>query len=356
MTRLIPKKVSAAENAATVGFNGEVLGIPGTGIAIHDGITPGGVVLQNRPGTPGDNLIRNGNFIVAQNGTSWLSIPTSGNFEYIADGWYFHRGGNSTANAATSRSIAADLSDAYTALRITTTSGELASSFSVLSQQIADVQLVAGKTVTVSFWAKTTSTRRIAVSIRQDYDSIKGSVETFAGNASLTTDWVRYSFTATIPASVPADVVGTNSFTGLWIWLEAGSNYDNRTGSIGTQSGQTDIANVKLEIGEVATDFGPHDYASELLKVKRYYEESAQVQFLCRGAYNDATKNNAVGYVQFGVEKVAAPVVTVSGDYVAGLAVAAVGTSGFSVIGTPNNATSVARITGYTANSEIEPY
>ena len=356
MTRLIPRKVSAAENATTVGFNGEVLGIPGTGIAIHDGITPGGVVLQDRPGTPAENLVRNGNFIVAQNGTSWLSIPTSGSFEYIADGWYFHRGGNSTANAATSRSIAADLPDAYTALRITTTSGGLASSFSVLSQQIANVQLVAGKTVTVSFWAKTTSTRRIAVSIRQDYDSAKGSVETFAGNASLTTNWSRYSFTVNVPASVPADVVGINSFTGLWIWLEAGSNYDNRTGSIGEQSGQTDIANVKLEIGEIATDFGPHSYVDELLKVKRYYEKSTQVQFLCRGAYSDAGKNDAVGYVKFDTEKVAAPVVTVSGDYVAGLAAFGAGAAGFSVLGVPNNATSVARITGYTANAEIEPY
>lgn len=356
MTRLIPKKVSVAENATTVGFNGEVLGIPGTGIAIHDGVTPGGVVIDNRPGTPGENLIRNGNFIVAQNGTSWQSIPTSGNIEYIADGWYFHRGGNSTANAATSRSIAQDLPDAYTGLRVTTISGDLASSFSVISQQIANVQLVAGKAVTISFWAKTTSVRRIAVSIRQNYDSVKGAVETFAGNASLTTDWIKYSFTVNVPASVPADVIGANSFTAIWIWLEAGSNYDNRTGSIGVQSGQTDFANIKLEIGEIATDFGPHSYADELLKVKRYYEKSTQVQFLARGAYSNASKNAAAGYVKFETEKVATPVVTVSGNYVTSLAAFSVGTSGFNVLGVPDNISSIARVTGYTANAEIEPY
>lgn len=355
MSRLILPIATTTSNAGTAGISGEIKAIPGVGLALHDGSTPGGLMLSPAPEVAGENLLRNGNFIVTQNGSSWQGIPTSGNVHYIADGWHFHRGGNSTANVASARSLANDLPEAYTALRVTTSSGGLSSSFSIISQQIAGVQAIGGRTVAVSFWAKTTSVRRIAVTIRQDYKSTK-VVETFVGNVELTQNWKQYSFVVSVPASISTDTIGANSFTGLWIWLEAGADYDQRTGGIGVQSGQTDIANVKLEIGSAATLFGPTSIPDELLKVQRYYEVNSETLYMARAGYNNTSSVSVTAYVPFSLPKAKTPVVSVTTSFASGTATAAIGTKGFNILAVATSASSIARVTGYVANAEFLPF
>lgn len=359
-SRLVLKRLSALENQSFTGINGEVVAVPGVGLALHDGGTPGGMVIQPRPqiaGSSGHNLIRNGNFIVAQNGNTWLGIPTAGDIHYIADGWFFHRGGGSTANAAVSRTYVDDEDEAYAALRVTTFSGGLASSFSVLCQQIADARLCAGRTVTVSYKAKATTPRRIAVMLRQDFNSATGVLETFAGNAELTTAWQHFSHTLTVPDTPSSYVFGTTHFTGLWFWLDAGSNYDGRTGGVGNTSGQFDITNVKLEISDAATPFGATSYQEELLKVMRYYEKNTETVYMSQAGYNDANTVKTTAYIPYRVPKIKVPAVSgLTSSFVTGPAASAIGTVGFNVLGTANDAVSLARVTGYTADAEILPY
>lgn len=359
-SRLVLKRLSALENESFTGINGEVVALPGVGLALHDGGTPGGMLLQPRPqaaGSSGNNLIRNGNFIVQQNGTEWLGIPTSGDIHYIADGWHFHRGGGSTANAATSRSYVDSEDDAYTALRVTTFSGGLASSYSILCQQIADARLCAGRTVTVSYKARATTPRRIAVVLRQDFDSVTGTLETFAGNAELTTDWQHFSHTFDVPDTPSSYTFGAEHFTGLWFWLDAGSNYDARTGGVGNTSGQFDLANVQMEISDAATPFGATSYWEELLRVQRYYEVNAELVYMAQGGYNDGGTVKTTAFVPYRVPKVKAP--TISGlttTYATSAVAAGIGTVGFNVLATSNDLTSIARVTGFTADAEILPY
>jgi len=355
MSKLIITKKSEEENNQTIGLNGEIFAIPSVGLSVHDGVTQGGVVLKENNAS-NENLLRNGNFLVEQNGTSWQGIPTTGNIEYIADGWFYHRGGSSTANVATSRSLATGLPVAFKAIRITTFSGGLPSSFSIFCQQIKGAQLLDGQTVTISFWAKTTSSRRIAVVFRQDYDSVTGIKETLAGNATLTNGWELYSFTFDAPSSDTTFTFGTESFVGLWIWLEAGSDYDSRTGGIGTQSGQTDIANIKMEIGNLATPFQASSYEDELSKVQRYFEKSTDDIYMSMGGYGDASTVKASAYVPFAAQKASAPTVTINTNFVTSPTTNVIGINGFNVLGTSNNASSIARITDYVADCEILPY
>lgn len=355
MTRFIPIKKSLQENQATIGISGEVFSIPEVGLSVHDGITSGGVLLQERTKTAGENILRNGSFIVNQNGNSWQSIPTSGNIEYIVDGWFYHRGGGSTANAAVSTALASTLPVATKALRVTTFSGDADNSFSVICQQISGVNLLDGQTVTISFWAKTTSSRRIAVTLRQDYDNTEGTNEIFLGNPSLSNDWVFYSYTTTVPKAKTTTAFGVNNFTGLWIWLEAGSNYDARTGGIGTQSGQTDIANVKMEVGDSATPFGSFNQENETLKVQQYYEKHFDDIFMFNGAYNDTANIKCNVYIPF-VPKIKPPEVTINTNFLNSPSISVISKKGFNVLGTPNSASSVARVTDYIANAEILPY
>lgn len=359
-TRFVLKKLSQSENAVLSGISGELIAVPGVGVALHDGGTPGGMMLRPRlesVASSGANLIRNGNFIVAQNGGSWVGIPTVANIHYIADGWHFHRNGGSTANAAVSRSYVDSEGDAYAALRVTTFSGGLASSFSVLCQQIADARLCAGRTVTVSYKAKAGTSRRIAVILRQDFIGATGVIETFAGNAELTSDWQTFSHTFSVPDTLSSYTFGTGHYTGLWFWLDAGSDYDGRTGGVGNTSGQFDIANIKMEIGGAATPFGETSYYDELQRVQQYYEKSTETVYMSQAGLNDGNTVKAVAYIPYRVPKAKTP--TISGlatSFISSPSSSAVGTVGFNVIGTASDATNYARVTGYTADAEILPY
>lgn len=356
-TKLILRRKSEVENSTFVGYNSEVIAVSGKGIALHDGGTPGGMLLEPRiQNSLGTNFIRNGNFIVSQNGVMWLGVGGSG-YAYIADGWYFVAGGESTANCAVSRTYTDGEDDAYSALRITNFSGGLNNSFSVLSQQIDDVRLLAGRKVTVSFKAKASTPRRVAIVIRQDFKGEVGVEETFAGNAEITTSWQYYTFTVTIPPILSTTVISSGNFTGLWIWLEAGSNYDPRTGGIGITSGSFDITNIKIEIGNAATSFGATQLATELRKVQEYYEKHITTQYMSMWAVNDAASVAATTFMNFLVPKIKPP--TISGlttNFLSNAASSVINEGGFNVIGTPNSAVSVARVLGYTANAEIPPY
>lgn len=355
MTRFIPIKKSLQENEITTGIDGEIFSIPQVGLAVHDGVTSGGTLLQKRIQSAADNILRNGSFIVNQNGTSWQGIPTTGDIEYIVDGWFYHRGGGSTANAAVATSLASTLPVAKTALRVTTFSGNANNSFTIICQQISGVDLLDGQTVTISFWAKTTSSRRIAVVLRRDYKNILGVNEIFLGNPTLSTGWEFYSFTTTVPKAITTNAFGADNFTGLWIWLEAGSDYDQRTGGIGTQSGQTDIANVKMEVGDSATPFGVFNLEQETLKVQQYYETNFDDFFMSAGAYDPLKVGGSNVYIPI-VPKAKIPSVTVNTSFAGTASVLSIGKKGFNVMATPTNATSIARVTDYIADAEILPY
>jgi hypothetical protein len=136
-------------------------------------------------------------------------------------------------------------------------------------QFIENVNLLAGKTVTLSFWAKADTNRNIAIEFGQRFGTGGSPSSDVNGIGSqlvaLTTFWQKKTITITLP-SIVGKTLGTDGVqttsTFLLFWFDAGSNFATRSANLGQQSGTFDIAQVKIEDGLVATN-GWHPYDGE---------------------------------------------------------------------------------------------
>lgn len=162
-----------------------------------------------------------------------------------------------------------------------------AGAFSFLSQKIEKVRNLAGKTVTVSFWAKAAAgTPKIGINIAQNFGtggSPSSQVRVLAtGNAvTLTTSWARYSTTIAI-LSIVGKTLGTSGddSTQLELWWSSGASLNAAAGNIGVQSGTIQLWGVQLEVGSVATPLEKPDPQQDLAKCQRFYQQvSASARF-----------------------------------------------------------------------------
>jgi hypothetical protein len=113
---------------------------------------------------------------------------------------------------------------------------------------------------------------------------------------ALTTDWQKFTVTATIP-SISGKTLGTNNndYLSLLFWFDAGSNINSRTNSLGQQSGTFDIAQVQLEAGSVATPFEVRPLGVELALCQRYYQIYTQPPL--RGIFSSGAEAARIGMV-----------------------------------------------------------
>jgi hypothetical protein len=184
-------------------------------------------------------------------------------------------------------------------LQIITASQSAAGDYAMLTQRIENVRTFANQTVTMSFWAKAASgTPKISFEFQQNFGSggsPSSQVNTYAGQATLSTSWARYTITATCP-SISGLTVGTTantSYLGINFWLSAGSTFNTRSGSIGIQNATFNIAGIQLEYGSTATPFqlaGGGDPQSELAMCQRYYHR------FTGGSTSDALINSGLGF------------------------------------------------------------
>jgi hypothetical protein len=163
--------------------------------------------------------------------------------------------------------------------RTVVSAGAAAGHFVKKDQRIEDVTVTAGRTVTLSFYARADANKNIAAEFVQDFgtggspsanvDSI--GVTTF----NLTTSWQKFSTTVSIP-SIAGKTLGNagNDYFRASFWFDAGSQYNGRTNSLGHQSGTFEIANVQLEFGGVDTDFEYRTEEEVRRDVNRYFFES----------------------------------------------------------------------------------
>jgi len=223
------------------------------------------------------NKIINGNMGIFQRGTTAVTVAGYG----PADRWANAAVGDTfstTQGAFVSGDTLYDTGGAQYFTQIAVTSVAAVGNYFIFEHRIEDVRLLAGQTVTVSFWAKAASgTPSIGLSIDQFFGS-GGSPSTSvlgAGQAqAITTTWTKYSKTFNV-ASINGKTIGTTantSYTGILFWLDAGSTYDSRSGTIGQSSKTVSIAQVQLEVGPVATPFEQRPIGMELALCQRYYE------------------------------------------------------------------------------------
>ena len=262
--------VSASSDAITVAIDG-----PATGTFTN---------------IPLKNLFLNGAMLISQRGDSYSSANA-----YMADQWYVFATGSTSSRLTTSPPTG------FTHyIRFPSTSNSV-----IFSQQIElDLQgkagRFAGKTVTVSWYARSESSNKMYVDAAFKNASGGGDYTTIvsgSGSAQdITSSWARYSQTFTISVDPHAN----NKCFSIMI----------RTPSSGSGStGTLELTGFQAEFGSVATDFEYRPIAQELELCKRYFvrwNKTGSSRYTYSGGYA-AHNNSAFIDVTFNPEMRASP-------------------------------------------------
>lgn len=303
------------------------------------------------------NKIINGNFDVWQRGTSLASGTGE---RYLADRFANYSAGSTYT--ASQQSFALGQTNVpgepvyFHRTVVTSVAGT--NNHCILEQKIESVRTLAGRTATLSFYAKADAAKNIAVEIFQDFGS-GGSpstyVTTHVTKVSLTTSWQKITATVNIP-SISGKTVGTNGNHALRVifFFDAGSGFNLRTNSLGHQSGTFDIARVQLEEGLVATPFEERFMGTELALCWRYTISSEQAITANSPYTSSSSVSDLVANVTFPVMMRATPSITLGTQTTPGAGIAGSITKyGFryeGIIGTVNTAYV---FSGYLATAEL---
>ena len=261
---------SAADTPArlAVGNNGEGL--------VADSSTSTGLRYQGSI-SAGRNFVTNGGMDVWQRGASGFGTSTG---TYTADRWVL---GSSSTTVTRDTDVPTSPYFNYSLKMVGTGDNSL-----IQRVESANSTLLAGQTVTFTFYAKRTSgtgaldVRFYYPSAVDNFASITQIGSTVVVSASPSSSWTRYSVTAAI---------GTNITAGLQILI-------NNTGAA-----TTFITGAQLELGSVATNFSRigGSIAGELAACQRYYQLAIQGSnfVISNAGYYNA--NLSLGAINLGI-------------------------------------------------------
>ena len=274
-----------------------------------------GEVLTSNQLSGRRNLLYNGNYQCWQRSTSETGLGASSGY-FTADRW--HIGTSGSAGRFTMNRTAGDPTGFNYGLVIncTTADTSIASGeFLLLQQKLEgqDLQHIKkgssdAETLTLSFHAKIVGSATDFVFELNDADNSRLVSKKF----TLTTDWVKYTYTFPADTTGALDQDNANSLT-LKIWLHAGSDYTS--GTLGeTWASVTDanravgidsiysstsnefyLAGVQLEVGSVATPFEHRSFGEEERLCHRYYQKMIRITGdgftgVGSGPYNSTTQ------------------------------------------------------------------
>lgn len=290
------------------------------------------------------NVITNGNFDIWQRGTPITAnnnFATGNSFTYGADRWNYQIFTNGTAAGTVTVSrqtfdlgqTAVPNNPKFFSRFDISNLGALPANGALIRQRqnIENVTLFSGGKATVSFWAKASLSREIAVILSQNFGQ-GGSPSSIVdigpangwGKINLTTSWQKFTLTYDVP-SVANKTLGTgndNLTLTLLIYKQDDTFTTVPSGSVGSfVNGAVDIAQVQVCAGDVALPFQPRSFAEELALCQRYYEKSYNYDVfpgsaVPEGSIHLLASDNAntkfvIPTVGFSVKKRIAPTVTI---------------------------------------------
>ena len=236
--------------------------------------------------------IINSNFDIWQNGTSFTN-PTTGS--YTADMYQaaFENTGTLPTTLIHSRQAVTpgDLDKSFYFYRLNTNGAGSGfgtnDNYRVFQNYIENgTRYLAGasKEITISFYAKSSiSDKKLGLGCLQTYGTggSPSSTEILTGTSfTLTSSWVKYSFTFTVN-TLTGKTFGTDNndyfllFLGvMWGTAYGASVFGGAASSDFQGSGNIDIAQLQLSSGGEVLDFMPKSFAQELRDCQRYYEKS----------------------------------------------------------------------------------
>jgi hypothetical protein len=261
----------------------------------------------------GKNKIINGDFRFNQR--NFTSTTTSGEYGFDRFTTFFSDG-TSTYSAQTFTLGAAPVAgyEGTNFARIASTGQTLTSAATWLRHKMESVRTFAGQTVTVSFWAKAASgTPKVAVELSQIFGndgSPSATVNTYAGQATLSTSWQRFTLSVAVP-SISGKTLGTrgNDTLVLNLFTSAGTDYNSRSGSLGIQTTTIDFWGVQVEAGSIATPFqtATGTIQGELAACQRYYYVLADAATQSFGTCAYYSSTDVLGTVFYPVTMRTAP-------------------------------------------------
>jgi hypothetical protein len=251
--------------------------------------------LRYTAGTVQSNPVLNSAMQVWQRGTTFASSGSAA--IYTADRWKFLRAGYGTG-ATVSRQTTSDSTNlpfVQYAARVQRDSGTTATNGIYLYQNFESINSIpfAGKTVTMSFYARAGanySSTSSALNVQlitgtgTDQDALlsyTGSVSVISSTATLTTTWQRFTYTATLGATITE--IGT-------------AFYNTPVGTAGAAD-FFEITGVQLDIGSVALPFRTYagTIQGETSACQRYFMKftNTEYEYFCTGANRNTTTNDA---------------------------------------------------------------
>jgi len=237
------------------------------------------------PFVAGKNKIINGDFSIWQRGTS-ISITSTN--QYSADRFLHGYDGTGATRTVTQQTFTPNtagnptnaISGGYNRyMQIAQSVAGSGGSYNLIEQRIEGA-ILAGQTVTFSFWAKAASSLTLPqVDMEYNIAGTNYYLGVIASSVSVGTSWAKYSYTFTMPTYSGLSPNGTGDWVGLRIWVPV-----NTTFTFSTWGWQ-------LEAGSVATPFttASGTLQGELALCQRYFKR-----------YTDPTLSNTasigVGY------------------------------------------------------------
>jgi hypothetical protein len=199
---------------------------------------------------------------------------------YTLDRWYQSivngtLGTTRIALADADRTAIGDEAATY-AMQCVVVGGAPVASVTAIQMPLEGVRPTAGKTLTISFWARAASgTPKIGVSFSQFFGtggSPSASVNPAGSAVTISTTWARYTVTLACP-SIIGKVLGTNGDdqNDVTFWFSSGTTNNTQAGGIGVQSGTFSLWGMQNEVGSVATPLEKPDPQQDLAKCQRFY-------------------------------------------------------------------------------------
>lgn len=210
------------------------------------------------------NLVINGNFDFWQRGTVNLGPYTGA---YIADRFRCDWNGNAGVNISRQNFALGQVevpNEPRYFMRWQQITAGVGASVHKISQAIESVRTLAGKTGTLTFWAKADTARQLNVTVAQFFGAA-GSVDTVTpvGSFQLKTSWTRYSATIQVP-SLAGKTLGSSGNDFLRLSFDLPLNVLQ----------VIDLAQIQLEEGRVSTPFELRSPGDEFMMCQRYYEKT----------------------------------------------------------------------------------
>jgi hypothetical protein len=217
----------------------------------------------------GKNAIINGDFNIWQRGSSFTG---NGGITYTADRTAYYYDGNgavtiSRQSFTPGTAPVAGYEGQYFYRYAQTTAGTGQTYAAFYYQPVEDVRTFAGRTVTLSFWAKADAARTYTAYVNQYFGSGGSSEVTNSTTFTTTTGWVRYSYTVTLGSLTGKTIAATS-----WLSIRIEPNAKNTAQTL-------DIWGVQLETGSVATAFetATGTIQGELAACQRYYYRTGEI-------------------------------------------------------------------------------